>query len=63
MRIEFYEFLLFLLCFGNSYKCDEFVVNDTLSGVIDSVRTHILRSTAPYVVYDVQSSHDVLFFN
>lgn len=27
------------------YKCDEFVVNDTLSGVIDSIRQHILHSS------------------
>jgi len=33
----------------NSYRCDEFVVNDTLSGVIDSVRQHILHSSTLYV--------------
>jgi len=33
----------------NSYRCDEFVVNDTLSGVIDSIRQHILHSSTLYV--------------
>jgi len=41
---------LVLLCLWNSYKCDEFVVNDTLAGVIDSVRKHILQSSSQYVV-------------
>lgn len=41
--------VIFIDVLVNSYRCDEFVVNDTLSGVIDSIRQHILHSSTLYV--------------